>query len=433
VSNHADVVVVGAGLAGLRAADAAVAAGADVLVLEAAGRVGGRVWSHHFANGQWCERGAEFVDAHHHEVLGLVERFGLELLPATTGRDARHRRLDAGGRVTSFADQPSMLDDVRRWQSAKAELGSSIDLDDLTDDRAAALDRRTVADFVGGLGLSVYARVVIGRDLRTEFMVPPDELSLLHLAWVSALGILAGDGSEAYRIAGGNDQLAIRLAMDLGERIRLSTKVVDVDAATGRVRTAGGQSFRGGSVILAVPPAVLSRIEVDPALPAEIMAIGWGIGAKVSMQYARRMWRDIDADGSAVSDRAYGEVWETSIGQGGDAGILTALLSSNDGAMLASLPDVVQRVRGEIGRVFPGSALLAGESVVTNWTNNEHSLGCYAAFRPGQITTTLPLLGRRYGTVELAGEHTDVFAGFMEGALRSGVRAASSSLASGHG
>ena len=55
---HVDTLVVGAGLAGLRCATDLATAGRDVVVLEARDRVGGRVWSHRFADGQWCERGA---------------------------------------------------------------------------------------------------------------------------------------------------------------------------------------------------------------------------------------------------------------------------------------------------------------------------------------------------------------------------------------
>jgi monoamine oxidase len=53
--------VVGAGLAGLTAARELHRAGADVVVLEARDRVGGRVWSQELANGAIVERGAEFL------------------------------------------------------------------------------------------------------------------------------------------------------------------------------------------------------------------------------------------------------------------------------------------------------------------------------------------------------------------------------------
>src|SRR3954454_735044 len=98
VPEQLDVAVIGAGLAGLRAATDLVAGGRDVVVLEARDRVGGRVWSHRFANGQWCERGAEFIDANHHEVLTLARSLGLRLLAAAKGADDSKRLLDVSGR-----------------------------------------------------------------------------------------------------------------------------------------------------------------------------------------------------------------------------------------------------------------------------------------------------------------------------------------------
>ena len=130
-STRHDVVVVGAGLAGLHCAAQLVDAGRDVVVLEARDRVGGRVHSHRFADGQWCERGAEFVDAAHSTVLGLVERFGLALCPVPSGRDDAVRMVDLGGRPAPYAFYGSLASDLGRWDAALAELAAGIDLDDL--------------------------------------------------------------------------------------------------------------------------------------------------------------------------------------------------------------------------------------------------------------------------------------------------------------
>jgi monoamine oxidase len=276
------------------------------------------------------------------------------------------------------------------------------------------------------LNLSVAARVAIGRELRTEFMVSPDAVSQLMAGWMFARHRQAGDGYEAHRIAGGNDQLATGLAAALGDRVRLGSAVAELDDA-GSVVLADGGRFTASHVVAAVPLPVLGRMWAG--LPMELAAVGYGIGGKVSVRTDRRIWHDYGRDGAVLSDRAWGEMWDTSEHQPGDGGVLTALLSSNDGAALVSLPDTVSRVIDEADRLFPGFKLMSGESVRTDWTNDPYSLGAYATFGPGELIAAWPKMRQRYGRIVLAGEHTDEFCGFMEGALRSGARVAREILA----
>lgn len=436
-----DVVVVGAGLAGLRAAGDLAAAGAEVVVCEARPRAGGRTWSRSdgFADGQHVELGAEFVDATHTEVLALVEQLGHRLVPATAGHDPARRLVDHGGRLASLAAVDAATDgtvsaDLDRWDAVLHRLAELVpDPDDpLSSPFAGELDRRTVAEVLADEGLSPLARLLVGRELRTEFMVPPAELSLLHLAWMSARHVEAGRGREAWRLRGGLQQLADGLAGGLGERIHYGCPVHAVDQTAGGPEvTTGAGRIRARWCVLAVPAPVLARIDVAPVLPRPVVDIGWGRGGKAGVQVARRLWLDRGCDGSVVSDRPYGELWETSVGLPGDHGVLTALLSSHDGAALLALPDALARVRAEMARVFPGLAGFAGRSVIHDWDNDPWALGTYAAYAPGQLTASWPQLRRPHGRIVLAGEHTDGFAGFMEGALRSGGRAARTITSSG--
>ena len=418
-----DVLVVGAGLAGLRAAVDLVEAGRDVVVVEARDRVGGRVWSHSFANGQWCERGAEFIDTSHTEVLALATLLELELTEVCSGHDNARRWLDVGGRATPFALHHSLVGELARWQDALNALGACVDPDDPTKSSVASeMDVARLSDLVSTLQLGPMARVVIGREVRSEYMLGPDEVSQLMAGWMTALHLHAGSGREAYRIAGGNDLLAHGLAARLGDRVRLSKPVDRFDSDTGEVIFVNGDVVVAQNLIVTVPLPVLGRMW--PHMPVELASVGYGIGGKVSVQVGRRVWNDHGCDGSVVSERAWGQMWETSESQPGDTGVLTILLSSHDGAALAALGDTASRVIDEADRLFPGLKGLSGERVQTDWTNDRYSLGCYATFGPGEILRAWPLMQRRYGRMVLAGEHTDSFAGFMEGALRSGRRAA---------
>ncbi|MEN9505785.1 MAG: hypothetical protein RI958_1711 [Actinomycetota bacterium] len=417
------VIIIGAGLAGLRCAVDLVAAGCDVTVLEARDRVGGRVWTHRFANGQWCERGAEFVDTAHSEVLALVRHAGLGLCDVSGGRSDTDRLLDLGGRQVPFGLHHSLGPDLGRWHEMLGELASRVDPADPTGGADAVdLDGSPLSALLAGADLSTIARVVIGREVRTEFMLGPQEISQLMAGWMTALHRRSGSGCEAYRVAGGNDQLATVLAEQLGSRVVLGTPVVWVEPDTGAVVLDTGERLQADHLVAAVPLPVLGRLWSD--MPSALAAVSYGIGGKMSVQVGRRIWHDHGRDGSVLSERAWGDVWETSQGQDGDTGVLTALLSSHDGAAMVAIPGVADRVVGDIDRIFPGVGALAGERVVTDWTNDPYSLGAYACFGPGQLVPAWPLIRRRYGRMLLAGEHTDEWAGFMEGALRSGARVA---------
>ena len=411
-----DVAIVGGGLAGLRCAEALISGSNElnVVVLEARDRVGGRVFSHHFGDGQTCERGAEFIDSNHDAVLALASRLGLTLSSRTSDLDPAATLIDAGGRAVPMSMHASIEPDMARWLQAVAAVG---------DDDGDADESGNLADLIRSLDLSVLSRLAIGRHIRTEYMLPPEEVGQ---RFAGRLTRLQGAGRpECHRIVGGNDQLATGLAAGLGDRIRLGTAVQSIDADTGRIVLATGDVITATTIVAALPLPVLSRIW--PEMPSELAAIGYGVGGKISVQFDRRIWRDYGSNGEVMSERAWGHLWETTDDQDGDRGVLTNLLSSHDGAAFAALPEAPDRIVAEIDRLFPGAKGLAGERVHTDWTNDLHSLGAYSCFGPGQIAAAEPLLCTahgRDGRLLLAGEHTDEFSGFMEGALRSGARVA---------
>ena len=404
-----DVIIIGAGLAGLRCANDLVAAGLDVVVLEARDRVGGRVWSHRFANGQSCERGAEFIDGNHTEVLSIARDLGLTLTERSADLDARATLVDAGGRAVPMYLHATLGPDWERWERAVAALQP-------TDE----FEHRTLGDLLHELGVSVMSRVVIGRDIRTEFMLPPEEVSQRFAAQVASNQVHGL--RERHRVVGGNDLLARGLAARLGHRVRLGADVSSIRADEGEVVLGDGAVLTAGAVVATVPLPVLSRLWPD--MPLELGAVGYGIGGKISVQFSRRVWRDYSRNGTVLSDRAWGHLWETTDDQAGDTGVLTSLLSSHDGAAFTSLPEAPDRVVHEIDRLFPGARGLAGERVHTDWTNDPRSLGAYTCFGPGQWGAAQPALHTAHGRLWLAGEHADGFAGFMEGAVRSGARIA---------
>lgn len=425
--------VIGAGLAGLALGRRLEASGWDVTIVEARSRVGGRVFSHRFTDvpmgsttsssptpSSWCERGAEFINASDTEIIAMCDELGLELLERpSAGLTAL---LDVGGRTAPAAAFPDVVDADSVYEVALDDLAERYRRAIAGGDVAtlAALDSANLADLMVPVASSVRARVWLGRIIRTEWMLPPEELSLLFIAEQVARGPRLGE-RERFRVAGGNDRIATTLASRLGRPVRLSTPVQHVDV-DGRVVLVGGEVLEADAVVCTVPLPVLGRIWSEA--PRDLLDVSYGVGGKVSLSMERRVWLDYGRDGHVLSDRAWGEMWDTSDVQPGDAGVLTTLMSSHDGAALMALPDAVSRVIAEADRIHPGARGLVRSTIDTDWSNDPYSLGAYVAFGPGQMRRARRAMSEPYGRLWLAGEHTDERSGFMEGAVRSAHRVA---------
>lgn len=433
------VVVVGAGLAGLTAAYELRRAGHAVTVVEARERIGGRVHTVRFPNGQHVEAGGEFIDTGHRHLLAYVRRFGLGL------EDLR----DQGD-----GDGVAYLDGRRRGlaslytSAVEAQLGAWEDVVDARAGRVdvahparagAALDRRSVADLMDDARLTGIARTLVAHEqVRNDYTAEPDRVSaLFHCYYQRLLAHQPEDGEEAFRIRGGNDRLARALARRLGDSaVELGAPVTAIRQASGGVSVvAGGRELRADYCIVAAPLPPLREIEFDPAPPALLAeAIGrlrYGRGTKTLLQYGRRFWRERGRDGDTLTDLPIGTTWEGTSGQGGRAGVLVGYTVGRNGARFGALPDArrIATAAAQLDRIYPGSRRLLGGAVTLDWHGERYSGGTYTAYAPGQLTRYWDALRRPHGRVHFAGEHTDAYTAYMEGAVRSGKRAAAAAVA----
>ena len=390
-------IVIGAGFAGLAAATELADRGLDVLVLEARDRVGGRVWSDRVGTpGSVIERGAEFVLSGYTELRRLARRHGLEL---------------AGTGMSYYVREPrGVAVDVAAAQAAGLAVARA----------AAASGARSVAELVGGAGLppdvaqTVLARIEISSALEAERLTPG---VLEHAAAFEPL--------PSHRLAGGNQGLALAMAERLGDRVRLRTPVRAVDHAGGRVRVRiDGGELEADRAIVALPLPIVRALPFAPALPA------WKQGAldRVEMGHAAKLHVPLarSAPASAVMsvpDRYW--CW-TATGRGGAvAPVLNCFAGSPgalDGLRVADGPgewlERVARLRSDL-------ELDRGAAVLTTWSDDEWALAAYRAdglaAQPGDDDA----LAAPVGPLHFAGEHTaGAWSGLMEGALRSGIRAA---------
>jgi monoamine oxidase len=383
-------VVVGAGFAGLAAADELVRSGAEVEVFEARDRVAGRVWSVPFA-GAVVERGAEFILPHDRTVIAVVERLGLTLVRKGTLYGNREPR---GGRPVSRAE---VLSAVKRLGSAR-HAGTL----------AETLSRDRELD-------SAVAEVIQAR-LEVSCAYPAGDLD----AAVLTEGAGAFGDFDTFTVAGGNDRIAREVALRLGDAVHLSAPVSAVawhDRGVSVV--AGGVEVVADTAVIAVPASVLDQVAFDPPLAPERSAVRYGQAAKL---FVALRTPAPPSQVLSVPDRFW---CYTQLGPDREPLPFVAAFAGSPAALealaVAAGPDRWLEV---LARVRPDLDLDVRTVLLSTWAEDPWARGAYSAG-----SASVPLdedsLGHPVGPLVFAGEHTaGAWHGLMEGALRSGVRAA---------
>jgi monoamine oxidase len=429
------VIVVGAGLAGLTAAAELAARGLGVTVLEARERVGGRTHGVEVAPGQWADRGAAYLGDRHTELRSMIGGLGLATV-ATTMTGLSRFSFGDGPQSTAGRFPPlnavALGDLFDRLHEQTAAVRA--DAPWLTPD-AARLDRQTVADWLDGSDVHDDVRRFFPLFLGEMMAADPADVSALHMAFylrsgggIRYLNAFEG-GAQAARVDGGAHQLCDLLAAKLGDQVRLAEPVrwIGQDGTRVSVRTDRAR-HEADAVVMAVPPLLADAIEFCPALPVRraTRATGRGCAIKVHLIYPEPWWRDHGLSGWSVS--AGGPLLSTvDDSPPGGAGVLTGFVTGRQARAFTLLDDAGRRatILAQIRDLFPGLPPPSGLHI-TDWLSEPYSRGCYAAlFGPGDWLTLGPHLTAPHGRVHWAGTETSTeFFGLMEGAIRSGRRAA---------
>ena len=432
--NGVRVIVAGAGLAGLVAARDLVDMGADVIVVEAQERVGGRVLTirDRFADGQHAEAGGDLIEESQREVRQLAEQLGLELAQVLRGGFG-YARPDPRGRTRILHQGGG-----RGWDRLAQHLAPLTRPYLLAERRwdtpiAAAIARQSVAEHLNETGADEELRDT-ATGLRGFFLADPDELSLVALVDQFSEADAPASGA-IYRVAGGNDRLATALAARLGDRVRLNTELVAV-AHRGRGVRASVRHRRQLSqiqadhLVVALPASLLRRIPLTPSLPAQqheaIARLKYGRATKTLLQFTRRFWRAPGRPRGFGSPLPFGAVWEANEEQRGRAGILSFLGggSASDAARQIVERGGARALAQSLEWLGARHAEVIAWHQVT-WETDQWARGGYAYFDPAFDPTLRAWLARPCGALFFAGEHTSLrWQGYMNGAVESGRRAA---------
>ncbi len=437
------VIVVGAGLAGLVAAYELEQQGWQVTVLEARERVGGRVNTLRspFDEGQYAEQGGEYIDSLqvHRQMHHYVRQFGLKLEPVNRTPSQglyylQGKRFPLSDRALQDTLGSVVWQDDDRFWSTLQTLARTVTDWEHPEKSLSVLewDSIVLSRWIDDLQQVPTAKVLTEQYLRGEYD-DPEWLSLAFLVQQAALYDQVPDHRlEMYRIRGGNSQLPEAIARALRFPVQVNCPVTEVTQTALGVEVTHAQGrVTGDFAILATPLPPLRRVRFDPALPAEVQQaiaeLNYGSHVKVFCQFRDRPWRQKGhATVPLITDLPIGYVSETTANQPGRSGILTAYVSGKYGRALgAQLPeDRIQTVLTQLDEVYPGLSHHLTHASSWAWVDDPWVKGSYSAYGPGQLTTFWSALRRPYGRLLFAGEHTDHYVGYMEGAVRSGQRVA---------
>lgn len=426
-------VIVGAGLAGLTAAYELQLAGWAVTVLEARDRVGGRVYTlRDFAGGQHAEAGGEYIDVVHRQIRDYAERFNLALEDTRRGFgglvDAIYvnGRLRRSGKLVGYRTRREM----NRWWRRIAQLGRELDPED-PGAAGAALDERSVASVFDELEINGLARFLLDTYIRDDYGVEPERLSLLFAAQAERLYRPVYESQiEVWRIRGGNDRLPRAFAERLGEAVWTGAPVTAVADLGDRVRveTPSG-TVEADRCVLAAPLPALRAITFSPGLPdawrGAIDELQYGSVTKNALQYRNRFWRRAGYSGGTYTDIALGCTWEATDQQRGRRGVLLDYAAGQRSAHFEALAPELRTADAaqQIAAIYKPAPQPIGAATVS-WALEPYSGGSWTAYAPGQVTAYWRALREPSGRLHMAGEHTDAYSGYMEGAIRSGRRVA---------
>jgi monoamine oxidase len=397
------VVVVGAGLAGLAAADVLLAAGVEVTVLEARDRVGGRVWSVPFAGGV-AERGAEFILPGNTTIESLAARFGLSLAPKGTPYGRREPR---GAEAVPAAELDAAFE---RIAAGPASAGAA-----------------TLAEAIDGLELEPRLAALIRARLEVSMGHPANDLR----SEVLGEGAATFGDFESYTVAGGNAGLARALAGGLGGRIHLSSPVRRLrwnEEGVNLWTDDGELSAR--AAVIAIPTAPLTDIDFEPPLRGAtaraLASVRYGQNAKLFVRL-----RAPSPPSAIMCVRRRFWSYTQLNPQGEPAPFVTAYAGTADAVRTLADPAGLDGWIEELAALRPDLELDSEAVLLSTWHDDPWVRGSYSArsvaspLRDTELTTPL-------GPLFFAGEHTagDCH-GLMEGALRSGARAAGQLLEAG--
>ena len=440
-----DIIVIGAGFAGLAAARQAVRQGATVLVLEARGRVGGRTLNASLGGGKVVEVGGEWVGPGQTSILALAAEVGVATFKTyNTGNNLLYYQ----GKLAPYdsAGIPPIPDaDSNEFLSVAFgvldPLAAKIPLDtpwSAPGVDVQALDGQTVETWKLAQLATPGARFFLDLLVEAVFACEPRDVSLLDfLVSVHSSGgvlplVTTDGGAQDSRLVGGSQLVAQRVAAQLGDRVVLNAPVRRILQHPSFVTVeTDARPYRAAQIIVTVPPALCPRIDFDPPLPGlrDQLTQRFPQGSVIKCQavYDSPFWRAAGLTGQVTSDTGPVKVTFDNSPPDGSPGVLVGFIEGDEARAWGprSAADRRTAVLESFTRYFGAQAAAVKGYVEYAWSEDPWTRGCYGGYLPpGVLTNYGPAITAPIGRIHWAGSETaGPWNGYIDGAVSSGVRA----------